>query len=260
MRPIRMPHHVLALFPAAVILGGMLALSGCQSPAPPPAGESVAELKAKVGQLEAAALDWPNRARYREANAQLGPPAAGEARVVFLGDSITDSWPQSGHFFAGQPCVGRGISGQTTPQMLVRFRDDVVALRPKVVVILAGTNDVAENTGPYDPGFTRGCIASMVELARASDIRVVLCSVLPAYDYPWRPGLQPGPKIMALNAWMRDYAAQTGCVYLDYFPAMADERHGLKAAFSEDGVHPNAAGYAVMESLAGPAIAAALAR
>jgi lysophospholipase L1-like esterase len=154
--------------------------------------------------------------------------------------------------------VGRGISGQTTPQMLVRFRQDVVALQPKVVVILAGTNDIAGNTGPSTIEMIEDNMASMAEIAKANHIRVVLSSVLPVYDYPWRPGLEPAGKIVALNAWLRSYAAAHGATYLDYHSAMADERQGLKAALTYDGVHPNEAGYRVMASLAEPAIEAAL--
>jgi lysophospholipase L1-like esterase len=191
----------------------------------------------------------------------LPPPAPGERRVVFMGNSITDSWaryfPQ---MFPGKPYVGRGISAQTTPQMLVRFRQDVVALRPAVVVILAGTNDIAGNTGPSTLEMIEDNLMSMTELARANGIRVVLSSVLPVYDYPWRPGLQPAPKIVALNAWMKAYAARAGVVYLDYFSAMADERQGLKGDLTRDGVHPTEAGYRVMAPLAEKAIAEALRR
>jgi len=203
--------------------------------------------------------DWANLERYRQDNERLGPPRNGDARVVFYGDSITDAWAK--HFdamFPGKPYVGRGISGQTTPQMLVRFRQDVIALRPKVVVILAGTNDIAGNTGPSTQAMIEDNLKSMVELAKANDIRVVLSSVLPAYDYPWRPGLDPAPKIVSLNAWMKDYAARSGAVYLDYHSVMADGRKGLPRELSEDGVHPNEAGYRVMAPLAEAAIAEAL--
>jgi lysophospholipase L1-like esterase len=162
--------------------------------------------------------------------------------------------------FPGKPYIGRGISSQTTPQMLVRFRQDVVALKPAVVVILAGTNDIAGNTGPSTLEMIEDNLMSMTELARANRIRVVLSSVLPVYDYPWRPGLQPAPKIMALNAWMKAYAARAGVVYLDYFSAMADERQGLKGDLTRDGVHPTEAGYRVMAPLAEKAIAEALRR
>lgn len=247
---------VTGLVSLGAALAGLL-LAGCQTQPNAVTGpDQVAVLKAH---LEAVSTDWANLARYRDANAQLGAPVAGETRVVFMGDSITDAWPRSGHFFAGRDCIGRGISGQTTPQMLVRFQRDVVALQPKVVVILAGTNDIANNTGPYNPDLTFDSLAGMVAIAQANGIRVVLSSVLPAYDYPWRPGLQPVGKIAALNARLRDLASRTGCIYLDYFPTMADERKGLKAKFTQDGVHPNADGYAAMETAAGPAIEAALA-
>ena len=204
--------------------------------------------------------DWAFLQRYREANAALPAPRADEARVVFYGNSITEGWAK--HFptmFPGKPYIGRGISGQTTPQMLVRFRQDVVALAPKVVVILAGTNDIAGNTGPSTLEMIEDNLASMTEIAQANGIRVVLSSVLPVFDYPWKPGLQPAPKIVALNAWIRDYAAKHGVTYLDYHSAMADARQGLPPSLAGDGVHPNEAGYRLMAPLAERAIAAALA-
>jgi acyl-CoA thioesterase-1 len=203
--------------------------------------------------------DWAYLARYREENAALGPPRAGERRVVFMGNSITEGWAK--HFpamFPGRPYVGRGIGGQTTPQMLVRFRQDVIDLAPAVVVILAGTNDIAGNTGPATLESIEDNIASMTELARAHGIRVVLASVLPVLDYPWKRGLEPAPKIVALNGWLRDYAAGHDAVYLDYHSAMRDERQGLRTELSADGVHPNEAGYRIMAPLAERAIAAAL--
>ncbi len=185
--------------------------------------------------------------------------APGENRVVFIGDSITESWaPYFPALFPGKPYIPRGISGQTTPQILVRFRQDVVRLRPKVVVILAGTNDIAGNTGPSSLEMIQDNLASMAEIARANGIRVVLSSVLPAYDYPWKRGLEPAPRIVALNSWIRSYADATGAVYLDYHTPMADARGGLRAELTRDGVHPNAAGYAVMAPLAEAAIARAL--
>jgi len=203
--------------------------------------------------------DWADLARYRDANAQLGPPRPGEQRVVFMGNSITDAWAQYfDSMFPGKPYVGRGISGQTTPQMLVRFRQDVIALKPAVVVILAGTNDIAGNTGPSTPEMIEDNLASMTELAQANGIRVVLSSVLPVFDYPWKPGLEPAPKIVALNAWIRDYAAGHRAIYLDYYTAVADERGGMRSNLSTDGVHPNEAGYRVMAPLAERAIARAL--
>jgi lysophospholipase L1-like esterase len=162
--------------------------------------------------------------------------------------------------FPNKPYVGRGISGQTTPQMLVRFRQDVIALQPAVVVILAGTNDIAGNTGPSTQAMIQDNLISMTELARANGIAVVLSSLLPAYDYRWRPGREPAGKIVALNAWMKEYASSHDVVYLDYHSAMADERQGLRAELSQDGVHPNEAGYRVMAPLAERAIADALRR
>jgi lysophospholipase L1-like esterase len=205
--------------------------------------------------------DWASLARYREANARLNPPQPGERRVVFYGNSITEGWAQYfDAMFPNKPYVGRGISGQTTPQMLVRFRQDVIALQPAVVVILAGTNDIAGNTGPSTLEMIEDNLVSMVELAKANGIRVVLSSVLPVYDYPWRPGLEPAGKIVALNSWMRGYASAHDVVYLDYHSAMADERHGLKAELGDDGVHPNEAGYRIMAPLVERAIAEALRR
>jgi lysophospholipase L1-like esterase len=199
--------------------------------------------------------DWANLARYREANTTLGPPAPGERRVVFMGNSITDGWARYfGEEFPGKPYVGRGISGQTTPQMLVRFRQDVIALKPAVVVILAGTNDIAGNTGPSTLEMIEDNLASMSELAQANGIKVVLASVLPVYDYPWKPGLEPAQKIITLNTWIRQYAAAHGAVYLDYHSAMADARQGMRKELSSDGVHPNEAGYRVMAPLAEAAI------
>jgi lysophospholipase L1-like esterase len=186
----------------------------------------------------------------------LGAPKPGENRVVFMGNSITQGWAK--YWFGGKPYVNRGIGGQTTPQMLLRFRQDVIALKPKVVVILAGTNDIAGNTGPSTIEMIEDNLAGMTELAMAHDIRVVLCSVLPVYDYPWRPGLEPAPKIVALNAWMRRYADSTGNVYVDYHSAMHDERQGMRAELATDGVHPNEAGYRVMAPLVERGIAAAL--
>ncbi len=203
--------------------------------------------------------DWPNLERYSKANAALAAPSPSENRVVFYGDSITDAWIDvAPAFFPGKPYLDRGISGQTTPQMLVRFRQDVVDLKPKVVVILAGTNDIAGNTGPSTPEMIQANLKSMVEIARANGIRPVLASILPASDYPWKPGLDPGPKIAALNQWLGKYAQENRIVYLDYYSAMVNDKLGLPARLSEDGVHPNEAGYAVMGPLAEKAIAQAL--
>jgi lysophospholipase L1-like esterase len=194
--------------------------------------------------------DWPNLGRYREDNAKLNPPAPGENRVVFMGNSITEGWIYTHpEYFQGKPYIDRGISGQTTPQMLVRFRQDVIDLKPKVVVMLCGINDIAQNTGPSTLEMIEGNITSMTELAKANGIKVVLCSVLPAYDFPWRPGLEPAEKVVDLNKWIKAYALEKGFIYLDYFSSMADEKNAMKPEYSEDGVHPNKAGYAVMEKL-----------
>ena len=210
--------------------------------------------------------DWAFLNKYRKANQDLAPAAAGETRVVFMGDSITEGWGQHGaaaapdraEFFPGKAYVNRGISGQTTPQMLVRFRPDVINLQPKGVVLLAGTNDIAENTGKETLEEIEGNIASMSELARANGIRMVLCSILPASDYRWHLGLQPAAKIRTLNAWIKDYAAKNGIVYVDYYASMANSEGGLQAELSPDGVHPNKAGYAIMAPLAEAGIAEAL--
>jgi len=225
---------------------------GC---APDAAAAQVAETAEQL-QLR---TDWANLARYHQANVDLPASAPGEQRVVFMGNSITDSWARLfPTMFPGKPYVGRGISGQTTPQMLVRFRQDVVALKPAVVVILAGTNDIAGNTGPSTLEMIEDNLQSMTEIAKANGIHVVLSSVLPVFEYPWRKGLEPAPKIVALNAWLKDYASRAGAVYLDYHSAMADARQGLPPALSSDGVHPNEAGYRIMAPLAEQAIAAAL--
>ncbi len=202
--------------------------------------------------------DWAYLKRYQQENARLAPS---NDRVVFMGNSITEGWAKLfPTLFPGRPYVGRGISGQTTPQMLVRFRQDVIALKPKVVVILAGTNDIAGNTGPSTIEMIEDNLASMTEVAQANGIRVVLSSVLPVYDYPWKRGLEPASKIMALNAWMKHFAARRGAIYLDYHSAMQDERHGLKSELTYDGVHPNKAGYRIMAPLAERAIQEALRR
>ncbi len=204
--------------------------------------------------------DWPYLQRYAKANAELPAPAPDEERVVFMGNSITESWtPYFASMFPGKPYINRGIGGQTTPQMLVRFRQDVIALKPKVVVILAGTNDIVGNTGPASLEMIENNLTSMVELAKTNGIRVVLASVLPAYTYSWRPEvLQPWKTIVVLNQWMRDYARNHGEVYLDYHSSMVDERLGLRKDLSADGVHPNEAGYRIMAPLTVSAIQEAL--
>jgi len=200
-------------------------------------------------------LEWAYLSKYHDANVQLGPPAGGEQRVVFLGDSITEGWgPADGKFFAGRAFVNRGIGGQTTSQMLVRFRQDVIDLKPAAVVILGGTNDIAENGGITTLEAIEQNLQSMVELARVNGIRIVLSSVLPATGYPWRPGIQPADKISELNRWIASFCARNGLVYLDYYSPMVDDRRGLRPELSTDGVHPNGAGYAVMEPLAESAV------
>ena len=236
---------VKALSRAATVAGAIAA----------PAGTTDAQAQDRLR------TDWAYLERFRQENSALGPPRRGEERVVFMGNSIVEGWaPHFAAMFPGKPYLARGISGQTTPQMLVRFRQDVIALKPKVVVILAGTNDIAGNTGPATLEMIQDNLASMAELAQANGIRVVLASVLPAFRYRWRPELEPAPRIVALNAWIRNYAVSHGAVYLDFHTAMADERQGLRGDLSADGVHPHEAGYRVMAPLAERAIAQALRR
>jgi len=207
--------------------------------------------------------DFGQLNRYREANAALKPPAPGENRVVFFGDSITDLWHLD-EYFPGKPYINRGLGGQTTPQMLIRFRQDVIDLHPKVVVILAGTNDIAGNTGPMRVEDIEADYASLADLARANNIRVVFSSVLPVHNYtPQSQNMyaQRSPeKILELNRWLKTYvAAHPDSVYLDYFTAMIDDKGLLKRDLAEDGLHPNAAGYKIMAPLAEAAIGKALA-
>jgi lysophospholipase L1-like esterase len=227
------------------------------------------EMKTRLERAETRLNDWPALARYREDNKKTAAPAKNEQRVVFMGDSITDSWddPRYGGFFPGKPYVNRGISGQTTPQMLIRFRRDVIELKPKVVVILAGTNDLAGNTGPTTLDAIEDNLSSMAELATANGIRVVFASVLPVSDYEMRDGKtivqtvrRPPSQILALNKWLKDYAATHHHVYLDYFSAMMDDKGFLKDELSNDGLHPNEQGYVVMAPLAEAAIARSLKR
>lgn len=205
--------------------------------------------------------DWANLGRFAAANAALGAPASNEQRVVFMGDSITQGWSDaSPGFFRDHDYVERGISGQTTPQMLVRFRADVVDLEPEAVVILAGTNDIAGNTGPATYRMIEDNLASMAEIATANDIRVILASILPAYDYPWSPGREPAPRIAAINEWIEAYAKKNDHIYLDYYSAFVDDRGGMDERYTTDGVHVNKAGYAIMETLVEAAIDDALSR
>ena len=196
------------------------------------------------------AQDWPNFKEFQEANARLPQVKQNEKRVVFMGNSITIGWLQTHpDFFKNKPYVNRGISGQTTPQMLVRFRADVVDLEAAAVVLLAGTNDIAGNTGPVTLEMILDNIKSMTEIAQANNIKVILCSVLPAFDYPWRPGLAPNIKIPKLNKMIKQYAEESGAYYLDYFTALEDGNNGMIKEYTTDGVHLTLEGYQVMEPL-----------
>ncbi len=221
------------------------------APAPMTAGER--------SHLEQLKNDWPFLARYKEADLKMTAPAPGENRVVFMGDSITEGWHLDDSF-PGKPYVNRGISGQTTPQMVVRFHQDVVNLKPKVVVILAATNDVAQNTGPMTPEMTMDNFRAMVEMARANGIKPVITSILPAGDFPWKRGMEPAPKIRALNDQLQAWCQSEGIVWVDYYSAMADAAGAMKQGLSVDGVHPNATGYAIMAPLAEAGIQKALAK
>jgi len=206
-----------------------------------------------------AAMAFADLAHYAAANRALPPAAPGESRVVFIGDSITQSWGDfQPEYFARADRINRGISGQATAQMLLRFRQDVIALRPAAVHILAGTNDLAGNVGPMDLEAIEANLASMVDLAHDHGIAVVAGSILPVSDYPWRPGLNPGPKVLALNDWLKAYVRQRDGIYVDYYTAMTDGALGMRAALAADGVHPTLEGYKVMLPLAEAGIAAAL--
>ncbi len=266
-----------AIVAAAVAVAPLVVATQSQAVPPPrqrqPAAVPLPDCPELARALEAVVRndgrlrDWANLNRYRVPNREIGPPTAGEPRVVFLGDSITDFWqqPRFGGFFPGKPYLDRGISGQTTPQMLVRFRADVIALQPRAVVILAGTNDIAGATGPQTDEEIEGNLATMSELARAHGIKVVLASLLPTAAYH-RAGdgttpqttLRPLSRIAAVNDWMKKYAAAHDGVYLDYFSAMVDAAGQLRADLSDDDLHPNEKGYAVMAPLAEAAIARAL--
>lgn len=220
-------------------------------PAPPEAADY------RKAAEEAAKRDWANLCRYRADNIRLQALPSSERRVVFLGDSITQSWIVAHPAFFTGGLVDRGISGQTTPQILLRFQADVAALRPQVVHIMAGTNDVAGNTGPTSAQDFRNNIMAMVALAKARGIRVILASIPPAASFSWKPGIDPVARIAELNLWLRDYAREQGLVWVDYHPALADGKGGMRPELTFDGVHPNAAGYAAMEPLTRQALAAA---
>ncbi len=197
------------------------------------------------------AQDWANINKYKIENTSLLPLSLGQKRIVFMGDSITEFWSAlCPEFFSEKPYINRGISGQTSPQMLIRFRPDVIALKPDIVVLLAGINDIAGNTGPSSIEMISDNIFSMAELAKAHQIKVIICSVLPAFDFPWATGLQPAEKVVNLNKMIQKYADANGIQYLDYYSAMVNEHKGLKSNYSEDGVHPNKIGYKVMNLLA----------
>ena len=194
--------------------------------------------------------DWANLARFQEDNENIMNKKSEEPLIVFMGNSITEVWSSiSPEFWEGQPFVNRGISGQTTPQMLVRFRLDVVRLRPSKVVIMAGINDIAGNTGPTTIQAIANNVFSMVEIADANNIEVLLCSVLPAFDFLWSPGLLPAPKVVELNKLLKTYAANNGHTYIDYHSAMKDSKDGLRKGLGDDGVHPNKDGYNIMENI-----------
>jgi lysophospholipase L1-like esterase len=200
-----------------------------------------------------AALDWPGLCRYRADNQTL-LRSASAPRVVFMGDSITENWVLADPGFFDNGLVGRGISGQTTPQMLVRFRADVVALRPRIVHIMAGTNDIAGNTGPTTAQDYKNNIMSMVEIAKANGIAIILGSIPPAAEFSWRPGLEPVPRIKELNDWLRSYAATERIEFIDYHSALAGPAGELKGDLGNDGVHPNRSGYALMRRLVEPRV------
>ena len=250
-----------------LIASAAIASAQPATPTPSPA-DPCTEVTVRAARAETRLKDWPALARYREDNTKIIAPTKNEVRIVFMGDSITDAWddPKYGGFFPGKPYIDRGISGQTTPQMLIRFRPDVIALQPKIVVILAGTNDIAGNTGPMTLSAIEDNLTSMFELAHANGIRVVFASLLPISDYEKnkdgqqiiRTKQRPPEQITALNDWMKKYATGHGGIYLDYFSAMADEKGFLKEELSEDGLHPNQKGYDIMAPLAEQAIAAAL--
>jgi lysophospholipase L1-like esterase len=226
---------------------------------PPAAPASMPPALAPVARL---INDYGDLRRYAAENAKVQPPAAGEERVVFMGDSITDFWGRrGGQFFPGKPYINRGISGQVTSQMLLRFHQDVVVLKPRAVVILAGTNDIGGNLGPTPLEVIEDNLAAMTEMARANNIKVVLAALQPVCDYH-RPqtATRPPEKIVALNRWIKDYTEKNGLVYLDYYSATVDEKGMFRKELTDDGLHPNAAGYDVMMPLAARAIAAALSK
>ena len=253
MTKLRFGTGLLGALLVGLVVGNAQQGGGAATAVAPVVSPEVAAMQEKL-------QDWPNLARYREENAALPAPRAGEKRVVFLGDSLTDSWGRrEGSFFPGKPYVNRGISGQTTPQMVLRFQQDVVRLKPAAVVILAGTNDLANNTGPISDEAIEDNFRAMVAMAKAAHIRVVLSSILPADRFPWHPGIAPADRIGTLNTWLEAYAAAEKLGYLNYFPALVNTTRGMREELAVDkAVHPNAAGYALMMPLAEAAIAKSL--
>lgn len=230
-----------------------------QAQTPAPAQDSPDALKQQIDRLQRRLQDWPQLNRYKDANAKVPAPEKNEDRVVFMGDSITDGWKLN-EYFTGKPYINRGISGQTTPQMLIRFRPDVISLKPKAVVILAGTNDIAGNTGPMTIEMITSNYASMAELAKANGIKVIFSSVLPIHDYgKAKMSDRRSPEnILKLNDWLKTYCKANGHIYLDYFSKTLDDKGMLKAELANDGLHPNAEGYKLMAPLAEAAIQQAL--
>ncbi|WEK44057.1 MAG: GDSL-type esterase/lipase family protein [Candidatus Sphingomonas colombiensis] len=219
-------------------------------PPPPASADGMAIYQRWQDQLRAS--DFAGLCRYHAENAAL--PPASKDRIIFFGDSITELWQREDPDFFTADRIDRGVSGQTTLQMIARFRADVIDLKPATVHIMAGTNDIAGNTGPTTLAAIEGNIRSMSELARAHNIRVVLASVPPAARFDWRPGVNPVDDIRALNAWLADYARREKLTYIDYYSALQDAKHGFRAEWSEDGVHPNQAGYIVMRGIAEKAL------
>ena len=240
-----------------ILLSGLIVQAQNNARREPPSPEQMAAFRKAME--ERLRNDWAFLARYRDDNAKIGDPGPGENRVIFYGNSITDFWINvMPEFFEGKSYIDRGISGQTTPQMLVRFRQDVINLKPKVVVILAGINDINGNTGPSTLEMIEDNIQSMAELAKANNIKIVIASVLPCDSIYVRPDLRPAERVLLLNVWLKNYASENQCVYLDYFPSLANEKNGLKEEYTNDGIHPNKAGYEVMAPLAEAAIKKAL--
>lgn len=246
----------------AILLFGVIVIAGLVgAQSPQDCASTVAVLQGRLEAQRRLLVDWAGLTRYGSENTELPRSKPGDERVVFIGDEITENWGRGKTpFFPGKPYLNRGIAGQTSPQMLVRFRQDVIALKPKVVVIQAGTNDIASLYSPITQAMTAENIMSIVELARANGIRVVLASVTPICDcYSKQSLVRPFGKIIGLNGWLKDYAAQSGSVYLDYYEALAEGRN-LKKEYTDDGLQINDAGYAVMAPLAERAIAQALGR